>query len=323
MPAALLSADQKLEKAWITIGSFDGVHLGHQALISQFIKGAHKDNSPAVVVTFFPHPAVILKGIETPFYLTSPEEKTAILTIMGVDKVITLQFDQELASRTGHSFLGELKQGLGFTSLWVGSDFALGRDREGSISVLQEISRNMDFHLQIVELMKYPGKKISSSDIRRVIQQGDVLAASRMLGRWYSLDGTVIPGDGRGRILGIPTANLKTWPHKLLPQNGVYASLAWHKGRPWKAVVNIGLKPTFHSPGGKVWIEAHLLDFNDDLNGQHIRLDLVSRIRAEKKFITGELLVEQIKQDILTSREVLQNAPTDPNLPAGSPVTGS
>ncbi len=323
MPGALLSTDQNLDGAWITIGSFDGVHLGHQALISKLIEKARKNRSPAVVITFYPHPMVVLKGVNSPFYLTSPEEKTQLLTRLGVDKVITLKFDRDLASRTSRSFLEELKQTLNFTSLWVGPDFALGRGKEGTIPVLQALSKEMSFQLHIVSPITNLQTKISSSEIRNAVQKGDVLVASSMLGRWYSLQGVVVPGDGRGKSLGIPTANLQIWPQKLLPKIGVYTSRAWYKDSYWPAVVNIGLRPTFSAPGGKIGVEAHLLDFSDDLYGQHVRLDLISWIRGEQKFSTVQALVEQIKQDILKSREVLQNVPINANLSSGSTLAGS
>jgi riboflavin kinase / FMN adenylyltransferase len=299
----------QLESAWITIGSFDGVHRGHQTLISRLVEEAHQSGHLAVVVTFFPHPAVVLRNISDPYYLTSPEERADLLAQLGVDYLVTLPFDRELAAVSAADFMQMLSTHLGLRRLWVGSDFALGRNREGDVPRLQMIGKDLGFEVQVMEPVLENGETISSSHVRAALQEGQVGEAARLLGRNYSVTGEVVHGDGRGHLLGIPTANLSIWPQRLLPAYGIYATWVQFADQRLPSVSNIGIRPMFQSEDKSPRVEAHLLDFNQDLYGQVLTLEFVKFLRNEEKYSSIDALLEQIKQDIILAREVLNHAP--------------
>jgi riboflavin kinase/FMN adenylyltransferase len=301
--------DLRASDAWVTIGSFDGVHLGHQSIIRNMIAGAHSNNAPAFVITFHPHPAVFLRKIQEAYYLTSPEERAELLTGLGVDGVITLPFNQELADLSARDFISDLVSTTHMKHLWVGYDFALGRDRQGTVDVLQNLGEEFSYQLHPFQPKKINGKIISSSQIRQWVAAGELQKAARWLGRLYSVSGKVIHGDGRGRKIGIPTANLEIWPEKRLPAPGVYAAWTWIGEQCKPSVLNLGYRPTFSATATEPRLEVHIIDFKADLYNQSIRLDLVKRLRSEQRFPSVELLLAQIQQDIQETREVLKNVP--------------
>ncbi len=290
---------------WISIGTFDGVHRGHQELIKQLVTHAHDNGKLAVLITFFPHPSVVLRGHRGSFYLTSPEERSALLTGLGVDGVITLAFTHELASLSAYDFMEIMKQKFNVEQLLVGYNFALGRGREGDLPTLREIGEKLGYQLQIVSPVEQGQTIISSSTIRTWIAEGSVERAAQALGRLYSLNGIVVQGDGRGRSLGIPTANLEIWEEQAIPANGVYACRAWFGDTRRNAVVNIGIRPTFEAQPVLPRVEAHLLDFSEDIYGQDLHLEFVARLRGEKRFSSIELLLAQITHDKATALEIL------------------
>jgi riboflavin kinase / FMN adenylyltransferase len=298
-----------LDSAWITIGSFDGVHRGHQALIKRLVAEAHRAGHLAVVVTFFPHPAVVLRNISTPYYLTTPEEQADLLAALGVDYLVTLTFDRALAGVSATDFVQMLSTHLGLRQLWVGSDFALGRNREGDVPRLRQIGESLGFDVHIMEPEMEEGEIISSSLVRAALKAGRVKEAARLLGRNYSVTGIVIHGDGRGHQLGIPTANLSIWSQRLLPAFGIYATWVWAGGQRLPSVSNVGIRPMFENSDITPRVEAHLLDFDQDLYGQELTLEFVDYHRGEQKFSSIEAMLEQIKYDILWAREVLNNDP--------------
>lgn len=187
----------QISRSWLTIGTFDGVHLGHQAIITQMTRAAHEQNAFAVVLTFHPHPAVVLGRRSGAFYLTHPTERAAYLGELGVDLVVTHPFDQQVANLTASEFISKMKQHLGLYELWVGHDFALGRNREGDLPRLESLSVEYDYHLHVIDEISSAGVPISSSRIRGLLREGDVEQASQLLGRPYHVEGIVIPGDGR------------------------------------------------------------------------------------------------------------------------------
>ncbi len=294
-----------LTGSWLTIGVFDGVHRGHQEIIRQLTAGAHASGAPAVLLTFSPHPAKVLAGREIPC-LTTPEERAEILFSLGVDHVITLQFTRALAERSAEDFMAELKTRLGLRKLLIGYDFALGRGRAGNFQRLSEIGRALDYDVQVVEAVRWSEDVISSTLIRQAIADGAVALAAVKLGRYYSVQGSVIPGDGRGRTIGIHTANVDTPAEKALPANGVYATWAWVKGQKHPSVTNIGLRPTFTGGEALPRIEAHLLDYSGDLYGKTLKLEFVERLRGEQKFPSVEALVAQIRADSEQARGILK-----------------
>jgi riboflavin kinase/FMN adenylyltransferase len=297
-----------LNDAWVTIGSFDGIHRGHQEIIRSLTAGAHSLGCPAVVLTFFPHPDQVLRGRKDAIYLTSPEEQAELLGQLGVDVLVTHPFNPQVASMTAVEFMTRLEEHLGLSHLWVGYDFALGRGRQGTVAVLRELGQDLGYTLDQFHPIVLDGQVISSSRVRAALTQGDVEQAAQLLGRHYSVSGVVAHGDGRGRPLGIPTANLEVWGERALPQAGVYVCRALVGGHSWGSVTNIGVRPTFESQPVPPRVEAHLLDFdhNADLYDQEVRLSFIARLREERRFPSVQALLEQIQQDISDARIRLQ-----------------
>lgn len=297
-------AELSLAKTCVTIGSFDGIHLGHQKLITNLVSKAHEQDIPAVVVTFFPNPAVIIKKINSPYYISSPKEKESFLQELGVDFLVTIAFTQELATLTSHEFMDKLIHHLGLKYLIVGQGFVLGKDRQGSVDVLNSIGQEKGFEVLAVGSEIHHAKQISSSQIRQLIQNGEVDEAAKLLGRFFQVQGIVEKGDSRGRTIGFPTANLAVWPHKLIPASGVYRCFTKIEDLPRLSVTNIGYRPTFADDTGKVFVEVHILDFDGDLYGKELQVQFTHRLRGEIKFPSFEGLVRQIQSDIVAARNI-------------------
>ena len=298
--------DISLHSAWLTIGIFDGVHRGHQEILQLLVSSAHADGEPAVVLTFTPHPAIILGGKTDFKCLTTPDERAALLGLYGVDTIITQSFDRMFANQTAVEFMRLLSRNLGLRHLLIGYDTALGRDREASATRLTEIGKQLGYTVQVVPPLKDQAGIISSTRIRADVTAGNVAAAASALGRCYSLTGPVIHGDGRGHTLNLPTANIQIPASKVLPAYGIYACRAWVKEQAYPAATSIGVRPTFYSSDPPApTIEAHLLDFNGDLYGQTVKLEFVEYLRPEEKYATVEALLAQISLDINKTREIV------------------
>ncbi|MDI6769714.1 MAG: bifunctional riboflavin kinase/FAD synthetase [Anaerolineales bacterium] len=301
--------DVSLQNSWLTIGVFDGVHRGHQEIIRQLTEGAHADGALAVVLTFFPHPAVVL-GRKADFKsLTTPGERVALLGALGVDVVITHPFDRALADQTAEVFMRHVARNLGLRRLLIGHDFALGRGREGNYARLSELGASLGYEVRSIAPLAAGNEVISSTRIRAQIAAGDVSRAAVDLGRYYTLRGSVIHGDGRGKKINIPTANLEIPAEKVIPANGVYVCRARVGDEGHAAVTNVGIRPTFTPEEYVPHVEAHLLDFDRDLYGQEVTLEFVERLREERKFPSVEALVEQIQADIGRARQILDKPP--------------
>ncbi|MBN2044273.1 MAG: bifunctional riboflavin kinase/FAD synthetase [Anaerolineales bacterium] len=299
--------DLFIQNAWLTIGSYDGVHLGHQQIIHQITAGAHQAGAPAVVLTFFPHPAIVLRGPRDSFYLTLPEEKAELLGEMGVDEVITYPFSRQTSETEPEDFIRMLITHLGFSHLWVGYDFALGKDRKGDVETLISIGEKYGFVVHVIEAYQQDGEVVSSSRVRQAVEAGRIMAANRLLGNRFTIRGKVIPGDGRGSTIGIPTANLAVARERAVPGPGVYVCLATVEGETYPAVTNIGVRPTFEDAPVAPRIETHILDFSGDIYGSEISLAFVDFLRPEQKFSGVDQLVAQIRADIAQGREILTN----------------
>lgn len=295
----------KLEGCALTIGSFDGVHLGHKALIESTVADARKLDLPAVVLTFYPHPSVVLRSRSPAYYITSPKEKRELLGELNVDIGINQQFDKKLSKVRATDFLDQLDTHLSFRSLWVGEDFALGHRREGNQLFLERESERRGFDLYVVPPVFIDGEVVSSTRVREALRAGDVSRVASYLGRPFGLSGEVVEGAGRGKELGIPTANLKIWDEHAYPGPGVYVCRASVAGQTWDAVSNIGVRPTFGDGPETPIVEAHLLDFEDDLYGQTMRLTFIARLRDERRFPSPEALLRQVERDISRARELL------------------
>jgi riboflavin kinase/FMN adenylyltransferase len=295
-----------LRRTWLTIGVYDGVHRGHRTIINQLTAGAHAVGAPAVVLSFHPHPARVLNPHSSLQYLTTPERRAELFGDLGIDVVVTLPFTHDFAQQPGRAFLASLHTRLDIEALWVGYDFAMGRNRDTDAQALQALSGTFGFQLNIVHPVAHAGEVISSSRIRSLLLTGEIAAANQLLGWQYCLSGAVIPGDGRGRTIGIPTANLDFWDEQVLPASGVYACRAAVDGQEYLAATNIGVRPTFDG-GNRRHVEAHLLDADLDLYGKSLRLTFIERLRGEIKFPNVQALVSQINQDIEHTRRLLQS----------------
>lgn len=294
-------ADVSIQNAWLTIGVFDGVHRGHQAILRQLAAGAHANGAPAVLLTFDPHPAVVLAGRELKL-LTTPDERAELAATLGLDAVVTYPFDRAVSEMSARDFMARLKDHLGLNHLLVGYDFALGKNREGNAQRLAELGRELNYSVAVVDALSDESGVISSTEIRKLVSVGSVDAAANLLGREYALSGPVVHGDGRGRRINIPTANIHYPDSKLLPANGIYACRARLGTDLWAAATNIGFNPTFTPDKRTVNVEAHILDFDRDLYGQELKLEFVARLRDEAKYDSVDALLTQIHADIEQTR---------------------
>ncbi|MDP6583818.1 MAG: bifunctional riboflavin kinase/FAD synthetase [Anaerolineales bacterium] len=293
-----LSDVKNNEPTVLAIGSFDGVHLGHQALVSDMVESSRRNNLQSVVLTFYPNPAVVLGRYSSSSYIHRPEEKASFLMDMGIDWVVTMKFDRDLAKISATDFIVQLRKTLDFKQLWCGENFAFGYDREGDIEWLTQNSDVLGFELNVANSVEEDGFAVSSSRVRNHISVGEVSAAALCLGRPLRVPGVVIQGAGRGESIGFPTANLSIWRYRTCPSQGVYLAYAFVDNDKYPAVVNIGKRPTFDDEDDCIIVEAHLLNYQGNLYGQRISLDFVDRLRDERKFTSVEHLVSQIHQDV-------------------------
>jgi riboflavin kinase/FMN adenylyltransferase len=299
-----------IPSSWATIGSFDGVHIGHQAIVRRLVAGARAAGLPSVVVTFHPHPAVVLGKINHASYLTTPEERADLLGDLGVDIVLTLPFTRQLAELGAADFMEMLNAHLGIRHLCVGYDFALGRGREGNVDRLQELGQAMGYDLVVLDPVENGnGAPVSSSLIRRLISEGQMPQAARLLGRYYRTAGIVVHGDGRGKRLGFPTANLDVWDERLMPPTGIYATWTWIDNKRCASVANLGVRPTFENQPSSPLLEVYIMDWDRDLYGQEIQVEFVERLRSEERFPSIEALTAQMSKDVEAAKEVLRNVP--------------
>ena len=292
----------------VTVGTFDGIHTGHRVLVSRVLERAAARNARSVVVTFHPHPRSIIHPGEPGIrLLTTLEERAELLSEMGIDEMVVIPFDRDFSLLGSREFIEQvLWERIGVSELVVGYDHQFGKNREGTIETVRKLGNELGFRVEVVSRQEYGEHTISSSAIRRALQEeGDVSLAARLLGRPYLLRGTVVHGDGRGRSIGFPTANiLPDSPEKVIPGTGVYAVRVDTDRGGFNGMMNIGVRPTFHGTGET--LEVHLLDFKGDLYGTAIEIRFVERIRDEKKFDRTEELVRQIERDREATRHLLE-----------------
>ena len=289
----------------VTIGNFDGVHCGHQQILSRLAALKQEYQGTSVVITFRPHPIKILHPTKAPSLICTYEEKLTLLEQNGVDAVIEIAFNRDFSAWSAERFVEELLiERVGVHFVLAGPDSHFGRNRSGDATLLEAYGPEHGFGVERLIPHLLDNSVVSSSRIRGLIaSDGDVQGAARLLGRPFRLTGTVVKGDQRGRTIGFPTANLRLHT-ELVPFLGVYAAWAFRRDNiPIPAAVNVGVRPTFGKDA--LTVEAHLLDSNADLYGEVIRLDLVARIRGESRFESVEALIEQINQDIAMVRKQL------------------
>jgi riboflavin kinase/FMN adenylyltransferase len=285
-----------------TIGAFDGIHRGHHLLLGQVVDRARALGLSSLCVTFDPHPDIVLYPERHLTYLTDRADKERVLRQLGLDEVLFIEFTRELSMLNPDEFLGLIAEKHPLAELWVGSDFALGRGRSGTITALAEIGRTEGFALHVVPPRRADRETISSTFIRSLLSQGKVRHANRLLGRRYRISAPVEAGAPRGRLLGFPTANIKPDERRALPADGVYAAVVPIDGVEYRAVVNLGSRPTFKE--GERLLEVHLLDVSMNLYGRVIDVDFVDRLRDVQRFDGIEALKAQIARDADAARTV-------------------
>jgi riboflavin kinase/FMN adenylyltransferase len=287
----------------LTIGVFDGIHLGHQRLLTHLRDKAKEKNWLSIVVTFKSHPRAVLSPENKLLWLNDMETRISLIRNLGIDVVVALPFTSELAQLTAQRFVQLLKEHLKMRGLIVGPDFALGKDREGDVEKLRLLGQQMGFSVEVISPVVLDGQVVSSSAIRQALSHGDMKKAEKLFGRLFSLNGRVVSGDGRGRALGFPTANLELKPEQALPSDGVYATIAHVGYGLMPSVTSIGVRPTFG--GGKRLVETYLIDYEGELLGQRLTIDLVDRLRDEKRFDNAEELKSQMGRDVEQARQIL------------------
>ena len=297
---------ESLKGAFVTIGNFDGVHLGHRFIFRRLVEEAHREGRPAVAISFDPHPKMVLHPERRPFYLiTSPEEKIGLLAGLGIDAFILIPFSLEYARTTAEEFVrGILWERLRIWRILIGHDYTFGRGKEGNEAFLTEAGRRLGFEVEVMNAFCVGDTVISSTKIREALLAGDVRFAATLLGRPYNLGGRVIYGNQRGVRLGFPTANIA--PDKeLVPAHGVYAVRVLRKGKSHDGILNIGFNPTFADK--KRSVEVHIFDFQKDIYGESLEILFIERIRDEVRFESPEKLIAQIDRDIARARKILKS----------------
>jgi riboflavin kinase/FMN adenylyltransferase len=289
----------------VTVGTFDGVHRGHWEVLRAIRERALETAGRSVLVTFDPHPLRIVRPDDAPPLLTTPVEKKEILAESGLEWAVFVSFTPELARYSPERFVEEiLVHRLRVRELVIGYDHGFGRGRSGDVGTLRRLGERLSFEVVVVPAVSEGGDAISSSRIRRLLESGEVEAAADALGRPYSLRGTVVRGEGRGRALGFPTANLHVHAEdKLSPGPGIYAVRAALRRGTFDGALHLGPRPTF--PDASPAIEVHLMDFDDILYGEEVRVDLIRRLREVRSFSTAAALVKQMYEDVARARRLL------------------
>jgi riboflavin kinase/FMN adenylyltransferase len=289
-------------KVCLGIGFFDGVHLGHQQIIRQTITDARQHEAIALVITFDQHPNTVVAPSRVPPLVYSLPQKLRAIEALGIDTLLLIHFNKAFSEQTGEAFIRGLARDLGHVqSLCVGANFVFGYKRSGNVELLRKLGAELKFAVHGLAAVALDGRAVSSTRIREAIRAGDLDRVSQMLGRAYSLAGPVVRGDGLGHQLGFPTANLDA-TGLALPPHGVYAVHAETGGKTYRAVLNIGLRPTLQNPNPQLRVEAHLIDFAGELYGQELELAFVDKLRSEAKFPSLAELRAQIARDILEAQ---------------------
>jgi riboflavin kinase/FMN adenylyltransferase len=295
--------EQRLPTA-VTIGNFDGVHLGHQQILRRLVERAEKSNWMSAVLTFFPHPARVLRPEQAPPLLATLDQRLAAFGAAKIDATLVLNFDRELAQVTAADFVKRyLLETMRAKAVLVGETFRFGHRQAGDVNLLCELGKRWGFEVDVVPPVTIEGVAVSSTAVREAVRDGRMEDARKLLGRPYALAGQIRTGTGQGRKLVVPTLNLNT-EQELLPKMGVYATEVALDGKVYRAATNVGVRPTFD--GSRTTVESHLLDFNENRISGPIEVRFCTRLRDEKKFSGPEALREQVLKDIERAREYFQ-----------------
>ncbi|HEX5497960.1 MAG TPA: riboflavin biosynthesis protein RibF [Thermomicrobiales bacterium] len=289
----------------VSVGTFDGVHLGHRHLLRRTVERANDRDLRSLAVTFEPPPAAVLRPDRFAGRICEPDDKLRAIAATGVDEITIIPFTRDYSRTSPEQFMADLSRHTHLRELWVGEGFALGKDRTGDIPRLTEIGQALGFAVVALPRISLGGETVSSSEIRRAIEAGDARKAWRLLGRPFRVSGEVVEGQKVGRALGFPTANVVPPPDLVLPADGIYAAWAWlpDDAAPRPAVTYIGKRPAVNT--GERMIETHLLDFDADIYGQILRVDLLDRVRPDANFPSVEALIAQVETDKANARRVL------------------
>jgi len=285
------------------LGTFDGMHLGHQALLSEVVRIAGEQEGRGAAITFDPHPLAVIAPPPEPFLLTTIEERLRLIASLRIDLALVIRFDAELRQVSAQEWMELLLRHVRMSDVVCGSNYTFGRDRVGTVELLRGWAEAEGVRVHVVPPVRVGGALVSSTLIRRLLRAGDVAEAARYLGRWYTLRGTVQRGDARGRTLGFPTANLSLPEEKLIPGTGIYTAMARTERGLHQAAVSIGTRPTF-GPGALV-VEAYLLEFSGDLYGETLELHFVQRLRDELAFASEAALIRQMREDVSETARLL------------------
>lgn len=290
----------------VALGNFDGVHLGHRAILKAAMDRARAAGGTSFVLTYDPLPAKVLFPERAPKLLMASEDKLELLRISGIDGVIVVQFTHALSQLTPRDFVRDyLVSKIGAREVVLGHSHKFGHQRAGNAAVMVELGGEFGFDTTVVGPVKVAGIEVSSTKIRELIGAGDMRTAARLLGRYHFLSGMVVRGRERGRTIGFPTANLDV-ATECIPPDGVYATRVVFEHGQYPSITNIGMRPTFNESARSV--EAHIFDFNRDIYGHRIKLELIEKIRGEKKFASAEELANQIRTDVARAKEILATA---------------
>ena len=306
-----------------TIGNFDGVHIGHRCLIEDIVSRAARLQGTPVLITFHPHPLQVLAPDNAPRLLQTLRQRLATIEALGIELVVVLHFTPEFARISAREFAARiLWRELQLHEIHVGPSFAFGHRREGSFNLLREIGGELGFGVQKVPQVQFRGSRVSSTAVRQALMTGQAALSRRLLGRPYELEGEIVRGTSTGAEMSVPTANLKT-PNELIPRHGVYVTRLTLDGRRYRAVTNIGVRPTFTGGGteAQTTVESHLIDFEGDIYGRSVGLEFLVRLRDERRFPDPQALGSQIRQDVGHARRYfrwLERASVPARKPAGA-----
>lgn len=304
--------EKPLSKAYVTIGNFDGVHLGHQMLFADVVNKAYTNNGTSVAITFAPHPLKVVRpeiGIKL---ISTCDQKRELIAQANIDILFIIPFTKQFAATTADKFIDSLQSKVGIEELVVGYDYAFGKGRQGNIDFLKEQGRQRGFKVSVVEAYHVDDMLASSTKVRELVSAGKMKWVKKLLGRFYQIRGEVIKGKQRGgSLIGFPTANLHISEDDLCPKHGVYVTQVIYEGKCYGGVLNIGYNPTFAANSdqkNKISAETHIFDFNQDIYGKPIKINLLRYLRSEQKFSGPEELAQQIRKDCQEAQQVLADA---------------
>ena len=298
---------EKLESAIVTTGTFDGVHQGHRKILNRLIEVAKKNKGESVLLTFFPHPRMVLQPDSDLKLINTIDEKIELLRQVGIDHLIIHPFTREFSRTTSLEFVRDLLVNkIGTTKLVIGYDHHFGRNREGSFEHLKEFGPIYGFEVEEISVQDVDNVNVSSTKVRKALEDGEVDLASNYLGYPFFIHGVVVHGQKNGRELGYPTANLEIQnPYKLIPANGIYAVKVEIGGKLFRGMLNIGTRPTMEL-GGDISVEVHIFDFKESIYGQELTVSFIKRIRSEKKFETRDALIAEMEKDQVKAEHILR-----------------